>query len=337
MSYYLTTPSHIVFIMDKHAEGHAEAHAEGHAEAHAEAHAEGQDTGKFRINTKDQFYTSPNVAKKCIETVIYHLHNNTLLSPVLPLSSYLWIEPSAGNGAFLHNIPDTYDKIGIDIDPRAANILKQDFLTWMPSSSSSSATKPIIVFGNPPFGSQSTLAKAFIAHSCKFASIIAFILPKSFVKPSMSCAFDTMFHCMHTSDIAPHAFVINDGTTYDVPCVFQIWQKMSAPRVVAQKVTEKGFQYVKNTEGHHLAFRRVGVYAGRCYITNMAGEKIEGVSYNYSPQSHHFLKLDDSIADHIMEISRKINSHIFPSNTVGPRSLSKTEINTVLNSILQNL
>jgi hypothetical protein len=321
MSYYLTTPSHIAVIMDPH----------------TEAHTEGQDTGKFRINTKDQFYTSIDVAKKCIETIIYHLHNNTSMSPVLPLSSYLWIEPSAGNGAFLHNIPDTYDKIGIDIDPRSANILKQDFLTWMPPSSSSSATKPIIVFGNPPFGSQSTLAKAFISHSCKFASIIAFILPKSFVKPSMSCAFDSMFHCMHVSDVEPHAFVINDGTTYDVPCVFQIWQKMSTTRVVAQKVTEKGFQYVKNTEGHHLAFRRVGVYAGRCYITNMAGEKIEGVSYNYSPQSHHFLKLDHDIADRIMEISRKINSHIFPSNTVGPRSLSKTEINTVINSILQNL
>lgn len=322
MSYYLTTPSHIVFIMDQH------------DDSHTEGHNEGQDTGKFRINTKDQFYTSVSVAKKCIETVIYHLHNNTLLSPVLPLSSYLWIEPSAGNGAFLHNIPNTYDKFGIDIDPRATNILKQDFLTWMPPSST---TKPIIVFGNPPFGSQSTLAKAFIAHSCKFASIIAFILPKSFVKPSMSCAFDTMFHCMHTCDVEPHAFVINDGTTYDVPCVFQIWQKMSTPRIVAQKVTEKGFQYVKNTEAHHLAFRRVGVNAGKCYITNMAGEKIEGVSYNYSPQSHHFLKLDHDISDHIMEISRKINSHIFPSNTVGPRSLSKTEINTVLNSILQNL
>ena len=27
---------------------------------------ETQDTGKSRTNTKDQFYTSPSVAKKCI-------------------------------------------------------------------------------------------------------------------------------------------------------------------------------------------------------------------------------------------------------------------------------
>ena len=285
-----------------------------------------QDTGKFRTNTKDQFYTSVPVAKKCIETIISHLHDT---------SAYTWVEPSAGNGAFFHNIPDTYDKIGIDIDPKAANILEQDFLTWMPASLPSS--KPIIVFGNPPFGSQSTLAKSFIAHSSKFASIIAFILPKSFTKPSMSNIFDTMFHCIHSSDIEPNAFVINGGATYDVPCVFQIWKKMTTPRVVSQKVTEKGFQYVKQTDAHHMAFRRVGVYAGKSYITSIAGEKIEGVTYNYSPQSHHFLRFDDAFKEHIFEISRKINSHTFPSNTTGPRSLSKTEINIVINSILENL
>jgi hypothetical protein len=295
-----------------------------------------QDTGKFRTNTKDQFYTSIPVAKKCIETIISRLHNTS--SPadlVLPLSAYMWIEPSAGNGAFFHNIPDTYDKIGIDIDPKAPNILEQDFLTWMPPSLSTS--KPIIVFGNPPFGSQSALAKSFIIHSCKFASIIAFILPRSFTKSSMSNTFDTMFHCIHSSEIEPHAFVINGGATYDVPCVFQIWKKMPTPRAVLQKVTEKGFQYVRQTDAHHIAFRRVGAYAGKSYITSIAGEKIEGVTYNYSPQSHHFLKFDDAFKGSILEISRKINLHTFPSNTTGPRSLSKTEINIVINFILENL
>jgi hypothetical protein len=285
-----------------------------------------QDTGKFRTNTKDQFYTSVPVAKKCIETIISHLHDT---------SAYMWIEPSAGNGAFFHNIPDTYDKIGIDIDPKAPNILEQDFLTWIPPSISTS--KPIIVFGNPPFGSQSTLAKSFISHSSEFASIIAFILPKSFTKPSMSNIFDPMFHCIHSSNIEPHAFVINGGATYDVPCVFQIWKKMTTPRVVSQKVTEKGFQYVKQTDAHHMAFRRVGVYAGKSYITNLTGEKIKGVTYNYSPQSHHFLRFDDAFKGSILEISRKINLHTFPSNTTGPRSLSKTEINIVINFILENL
>lgn len=166
-----------------------------------------QDTGKYRTNTKDQFYTSPSVAKKCIQILISQLHNGELYSPVLPISAYLWVEPSAGNGAFLNSIPDTYDKIGIDIEPRGANILKQDFLTWVPPEQNQ---KPIIIFGNPPFGRQSSLAKAFIAHSYKFAatSVIAFILPRSFVKPSMSSAFDLHFHCIHSSDVERNAFVL---------------------------------------------------------------------------------------------------------------------------------
>ena len=83
MSYYLTTTSHIVVIMDPHNDEHSEEHNDN----------EGQDTGKFRINTKDQFYTSPSVAKKCIEFIISHLHSNTsttslalpTISPISPI------------------------------------------------------------------------------------------------------------------------------------------------------------------------------------------------------------------------------------------------------------
>jgi hypothetical protein len=36
-------------------------------------------------------------------------------------------------------------------------------------------------------------------------------------------------------------------------------------------------------------------------------------------------------------IMSKINSHTFPSNTVGPRSLTKCEINVVLNDVIKGL
>jgi hypothetical protein len=299
-----------------------------------------QDTGKYRTNTKDQFYTSPHVAKKCIEILISHLHNAALHSPspVLPLSSYLWVEPSAGNGAFLNSIPDTYDKIGIDIEPSIGsskeNILKQDFLTWMPPIHNQ---KPVIIFGNPPFGRQSSLAKAFVAHSCKFptTSTIAFILPRSFVKPSMSCAFESHFHCIHSSDVERNAFVLGGGggnASYDVPCVFQIWQKRSVPRIVPEKITEKGFQYVKETDPRDIVIRRVGVYAGRCF--HSGGDINSATEYN--KQTHYFIKLDEQFvaAQHVKEIVDNINAHVFPTNTTGPRSLSKPEINDVLNEIL---
>ena len=285
-----------------------------------------QDTGKFRINTKDQFYTDTNVAKKCIKQIMSSLKST---SSEYDPSSYLWVEPSAGSGSFLHNIPNTYTKIGLDIDPKGADILPHDFLQWTPPQDN---TKPILVFGNPPFGSQSTLAKAFITRSCSFAELVAFILPKSFVKPSMYRAFDPLFHCIHSSNIAEDAFVLADSTTkHNVPCVFQIWAKRTQPRAVEEKVTENGFEYVKVSDPYDVAFRRVGVYAGKCYI-NVAESGTE-----YSCQSHHFLKFDEKYGKCIEDISKKINSHKFPSNTVGPRSLSKSEINAVINTILESL
>ena len=265
-----------------------------------------QDTGKFRKNTKDQFYTNETVAKECIQRIL----------TTLPFTAdYLWVEPSAGNGSFLRQIP--YEKIGLDLDPQAPDILTQDYLTWVPPH------REMIVFGNPPFGRQSSLAKAFIAKSCKTAKVIAFILPKSFTKPSMSNAFDLKFHLIQSVELEKDSFVLNDKK-YDVPCVFQVWQKMETNRTLEEKVIPVGFHYVKSTEPYDLAFRRVGGLAGKCYKHG-----------TYSVQSHYFIQLENpSILETILE---QINQHTFPSNTLGPRSLSKSEANAVLNSIIQHV
>jgi hypothetical protein len=286
-------------------------------------HVKMQDTGKFRINAMDQFYTSPTVAASCIALIAQHIpHANECT----------WVEPSAGNGAFLHNVPSCItNKMGIDLDPKSPDILKHDYLEWSPDAK----MKPILVFGNPPFGRQSSLAKAFIAKSCTLADVIAFILPKSFTKPSMFNAFDLKFHCVHSGELPVNSFVLN-GAPYDVPCVFQIWQKKTVNRIVETAVQPVGFQYVKvkvnadvnvdDATTYDLAFRRVGVYAGKCFAN-------DGTT-SYNAQSHHFLKLDDACMPFMGSIIEKINAHTFPSNTVGPRSLSKSEINSVLNDII---
>lgn len=273
-------------------------------------HENVQDTGKQRTNMKEQFYTEPSVAIQCIQHLL----------SVLPVSeNYLWIEPSAGNGAFLHNVPNHIQCVGIDIDPKASDIQQCDFLKWTPPPKTDENN--IVIFGNPPFGRQSTIAKSFISRSCKFASVIAFILPKSFVKPSMYNAFDTHFHLVSTMELAKNSFRINDNK-YDVPCVFQVWEKRDTQRETEDKVVPHGFMYVKHTEPYDIALRRVGGLAGKCYRNN---------GTIYSQQSHYFLRFDAGFNDSIYE---KINGHIFPSNTVGPRSLSKSEVSSVLNAFI---
>jgi len=271
-----------------------------------------QDTGKFRTNEKDQFYTNPQVAKKCIDSILSMTPN---------AAEYLWIEPSAGDGAFLHTIPTDFRKIGIDIDPHADDIIRQDYLAWSPPKIS----QKIIVFGNPPFGRQSSLAKSFIARSCQFADIIAFILPKSFTKPSMYRAFAPQYHLIHSADLEKKSFLLNKEP-YDVPCVFQIWKKMPAPRNEDPPIVEIGFKYVKFDQDYDIAFRRVGGLAGKCYKKNAT---------EFSVQSHYFIQFAEYAKPVLDTIIDGINLHVFPSNTVGPRSLSKSEINKVINHMIE--
>lgn len=267
-----------------------------------------QDTGKFRTNTKDQYYTKSSVASQCIQDILQFIPG---------ASNYQWIEPSAGNGSFLKALPASIQRIGIDLDPKIDGILKGDFLTWEPTSEAKR-----VFFGNPPFGKQGSLAKSFIQHSAKYADIIAFILPKSFVKPSMSRAVPSKFHCILEKELPKDSFEVN-SVAYDVPCIFQIWQKKSDDRPKAVTIKETGFQYVKSSEDYQIAFRRVGAKAGSCHLKG-TGE--------FNAQTHYYLKLDNPAKS--QELLEAVNKHIFPSNTVGPRSLSKTEVNEVINSLL---
>jgi len=193
----------------------------------------------------------------------------------------------------------------------------------------SSISKKYLVLGNPPFGRQSTLAKLFIIKTCKFAEVIAFILPKSFVKPSMNRVFSQEFHCIHSEELPENSFLLNGAIPYNVPCVFQIWQKQDMPRVILPEIQPLGYKYVKPDEQYNIVFRRIGVYAGKAYNPVLSPDT------TYSKQSHYFISLEPQYKQLTSQIIEKINAHVFPSNTVGPRSLSKSEANEVINRILR--
>ena len=265
-----------------------------------------QGTGKDR-DTKDQFYTKRAIAEDCVKGVLETL-------PWAP--SALWIEPSAGAGAFLGIYGG--ETLALDLEPKASGVAAQDFLKW----TCGVVQKPILFFGNPPFGRQGSIAKKFLRHACEQgAAGIAFILPRSFMKPSMYGCIPQRFHLVKQVELPKNSFEVNKEP-YDVPCVFQIWEKRDDDREVEGKEEPDGFVYVK-TEEYDLAFRRVGGDAGKTFLR---GEITPSV------QSHHFLKFDEGI--NVVDIQKRVNRHIFPSNTTGPRSLSKSEINGVLNKII---
>jgi hypothetical protein len=168
-----------------------------------------QDTGKFRTHTMDKFYTTHEVSKKCVQMVLNTIPNAS--------KQFTWIEPAAGSGAFLKQFPkEVRKKYAMDIEPDGPDIERQDYLKWSPSHTS---TMRYLVIGNPPFGRQSSLAKQFIQNSCRFAEVVAFILPRSFMKPSMYSVFPSLFHKVYELELPFNSFLLN-GEPYNVPCVF---------------------------------------------------------------------------------------------------------------------
>lgn len=259
-----------------------------------------QTTG-LRRTAIDQYYTTPEVARSCVD----------ILRSLVP-SERTWIEPSAGTGVFLSLVPEA---IGYDIDPKHTRIKRADFLEVpVPNG--------CVVFGNPPFGRQSTLARKFIRHAAENADWIGFILPRSFTKPSMQKAFPLCFHLVHSSDLPSDSFVVNDAP-YDVPCVFQVWKRETTLRSVEEVDAPVGFSFVKKTDPHSFAFRRVGGTAGRCSLPS-----------DQSVQSHYFIRLDDETKT--PDILTASMTYTFPTNTTGPRSLSKHEATQFLHACIAN-
>jgi hypothetical protein len=170
----------------------------------------------------DKFYTIPAISEKCLDAIG---------------TKYDWkkwdlvVEPSAGNGSFLSKIPTT-KKVGFDIAPEHADIIKKDFFEYQPPLGLTN----ILVVGNPPFGRVSSLAVKFFNHSAEWCSVIAFIIPKTFRRISLQNRLHRKFHLVHDDEIPsdPCSF----SPRMQVKCCFQIWEKRAEDRDLVKLSTK---------------------------------------------------------------------------------------------------
>ena len=179
--------------------------------------------GQVREAGLDKFYTIPAISEKCLAAIG---------------AKWGWdhwdlvVEPSAGNGSFLSKIP-TAKKVGVDIAPEHADIIKMDFFDYrvpLPSPGPN-----ILVVGNPPFGRVSSLAVKFFNHAAEWCSVIAFIIPKTFRRISLQNRLHRKFHLIHDDEIPtePCSF----SPPMSVKCCFQIWEKRTEERALIKLST----------------------------------------------------------------------------------------------------
>lgn len=153
----------------------------------------------------DRFYTKDCVALQCIGYLIKLVSEHSM-----------FIEPSAGGGAFFRQLPK--NKVGYDLSPACDGVIQSDWFNI-------TVPEGCVIVGNPPFGTRNRLTKAFIKHSLN-AATIAFVLPKSYKKLTTQSVFPGEWKLSFEWELPENSFLL-DGDDYHVPCVFQIWQKES--------------------------------------------------------------------------------------------------------------
>lgn len=170
----------------------------------------------------DQFYTRPEIAKQCLGLIDLNQFDTI-------------VEPSAGTGAFFDLLPRK-KSIGIELDEELCKKnLDYQHLSFFDYSPRFNSEK-ILVVGNPPFGTQNSLAVDFFNHAAKFASMIGFIIPKTWKKWTIQNRLASNFHLVKMVDLPPDAFVGQKITA--VKCCFQIWEKRAYERTKIVKPTK---------------------------------------------------------------------------------------------------
>ena len=86
------------------------------------------------------------------------------------------IEPSAGNGAFIEALENSFNTTlkFYDLYPESGKVLEQDFLTL-----ESEYKQGRLIIGNPPFGSRNSLIVKFFKKAIRLGDYVSFILPIS--------------------------------------------------------------------------------------------------------------------------------------------------------------
>ena len=246
----------------------------------------------------DQFYTNPAIAEQCLKWLQENVDES---------KRKYFLEPSAGTGSFSNLVSPVF---AFDLNPKAPNVKRKDFLTLKKLPSLQSETT---VLGNPPFGKNSSLAIKFFNHAAQFGEVIAFIVPRTFKKKSTEGRLNPYFKKVFDKDLPKKSFIFN-GEAYDVPCCFQIWVKTQTPRKKEKPLESKVLIFTTKKEAD-IAVRRVG---GR------TGKAMENVK-DCSESSHYFLKVVKGDKKKVVEELNNLDFSKEANSTAGVRSLSKQE------------
>jgi len=286
-----------------------------------ELYENSQNINKIRKEGLDKFYTIPSYSKKCIDKV-FELYDKS--------SFDLIVEPSAGNGSFYNQLIFE-NKIGIDISPENENIIKMNFFEYNPPKNKHN----ILVIGNPPFGKINSLAIKFFNHSANWSNVIAFIIPRTFRRPSVQNKLNKMFHLKYDEDVSikPCCFI----PKMMVKCCFQIWEKKYIERLFIDLPT-------KHKDWEFLSFGPIDKYGQPTPPDNADfailayGGKIGKIKKNklneLRPKSWHWIKSNIN-KENLINIFNQLD-YSDSLNTARQNSMGRGELVRLYNNFINS-
>ena len=189
----------------------------------------------------DKYYTPQHIVDKCVNKV----------KEIVGDSVTEIIEPSAGNGAFIESLDNSFNcnKYYYDLLPEHDKIKQQDFLEL-----DLEYKQGRVVIGNPPFGNRSTLIVKFFKKAVRLCDYIAFILPISQLN-NVKQLYE--FDLIHSEDLGKQNY-----SGVDLHCCFNIYKRPSSGVLNSKpKMIEiDGLEVIEYRRGCHKPNRVVDGY-----------------------------------------------------------------------------
>ena len=234
----------------------------------------------------DKYYTSPELAKYCVEKTKEIIGEDNITE---------YIEPSAGNGVFLNYLDKPY--LAYDIEPEDERIIKQDWLTV-----ELDYKKGRCVIGNPPYGDRNILSVQFYKKSIQLCDYIAFILPISQWNNNQQMY---EFDLIHSEDLGKKEY-----SDRIVHCCFNIYKRNKNGLNEKPKYKFKDVQ-IKEYRRNGTYMKPIDYDFGMCSWGQSIGKEVEYVG-QYAQETY-FVIHNDIIKNEILDIIKNTDwKNLYP-------------------------
>lgn len=266
--------------------------------------------GNTRVTGREQFFTPRSIADDVVARVV---------DAVPDAIGRTWLEPAGGTGVFVDaaRAAGALDIVSFDIEPQHHDVSRGDFLHQQLSFTDA------VSVGNPPFGRNNALSVPFFNHCARYSEYIAFIVPRSWRKWSVTNRLDARFHLCSDDDLSIHYVDAEGGSVYErtylQTCV-QIWQRREnlRPKI---KVRDSGVVAKCAPEDADVALTIFGFGCGTVK-TEFSRRKVTTEIYFRT------------LHPRALEALRNVDYRRFSKNVAYTEALSIQEINYLLNEYL---